>query len=98
MSIAQTILEQLGGRRFISMTGAKNFGDTGNGLAFQIPASLTKNRINAVKIELHPSDTYIVKFMRIGRSDLKTISQHDMIYCDQLEDLFERETGLLTHL
>lgn len=98
MSIAQTILEQLGGRRFVSMTGAKNFGDTGNGLAFQIPASLTKNKINAVKIELHPSDTYNVKFLRIGRSDLKVISTFEMIYCDQLEDLFERETGLLTHL
>lgn len=98
MSIAQTILEQLGGRRFVSMTGAKNFGDTGNGLAFQIPASLTKNRINAVKIELDPSDTYIVKFLRIGRADLKVVSQHSMIYCDQLEDLFERETGLYTHL
>lgn len=98
MSIAKTILEQLGGNRFVAMTGAKNFGDTGNGLAFQIPAKLTKNRINAVKIELDPSDTYIVKFLRIGRSDLKVISKHDMIYCDQLEDLFERETGLYTHL
>lgn len=98
MSIAQTILDQLGGKRFVTMTGAKNFGDTGNGLAFQVPASLTKNRINAVKIVLDPSDTYTVKFLRIGRSDLKTISQHSMIYCDQLEDLFERETGLLTHL
>lgn len=98
MSIAHTILEQLGGKRFVAMTGAKNFGDTGNGLAFQIPAKLTKNRINAVKIELDPSDTYIVKFLRIGRSELKTISQHTMIYCDQLEELFERETGLYTHL
>ena len=97
MSIAQTILEQLGGKRFIGMTGAKNFGDTGNGLAFQVPAKLTKNKINAVKIELHPSDTYIVKFMRIGSSSLKVISTFEMIYCDQLEDLFERETGLLTH-
>lgn len=98
MSIAKTILEQLGGNRFVAMTGAKNFGDTGNGLAFQVPASLTKNRINAVKVVLDPSDTYTVKFLRITSKELKTISQHTMIYCDQLEELFESETGLLTHL
>jgi hypothetical protein len=98
MSIAKTILEQLGGNRFVAMTGAKNFGDTGNGLAFQVPASLTKNRINAVKVVLDPSDTYTVKFLRITSKELKTVSQHSMIYCDQLKELFESETGLLTHL
>lgn len=97
MTVANIILDQLGGRRFIGMTGAKNFGDVGNGLAFQIPANLTKHRINAVKIILDPSDTYTVKFMRMTSRELKTISEHSMIYCDQLEDLFERETGLLTH-
>ena len=90
MSVANIILNQLGGRRFIAMTGAKNFGDTGNGLAFQVPASLTKNRINTVKIVLDPSDTYTVKFMRMTSRELKTISEHSMIYCDQLEDLFEQ--------
>ena len=30
--IAQTILEQIGGRRFAVMTGSKNFTDLGNGL------------------------------------------------------------------
>jgi hypothetical protein len=98
MSIAKEILSQLGGNRFVAMTGAKNFGDTGNGLAFQIPAKLTKNRINAVKIELDPSDTYVVKFLKISASKLTVVSHHTMIYCDQLEDLFERETGLYTHL
>ena len=98
MSIAKEILSQLGGNRFVAMTGAKNFGDTGNGLAFQIPASLTKKRINAVKIILDASDTYTVRFLRITSKELKTISEYSMIYCDQLGDLFETETGLLTHL
>ena len=98
MSIAKTILEQLGGNRFVTMTGAKHFGDTGNGLAFQVPSSLTKNRINAVKVILDPSDTYTVKFLRITSKELKTISEFSMIYCDQLAELFETETGLYTHL
>jgi len=98
MSVAKEILSQLGGNRFVSMTGAKNFGDTGNGLAFQIPAKLTKNRINAVKVVLDPSDTYTVKFLRITSKELKTVSEHTMIYCDQLVDLFESETGLYTYL
>ena len=95
MSIAKEILNQLGGNRFVAMTGAKNFGDTGNGLAFRIPST---KRINAVKVVLDASDTYTVKFLRITQSELKTISEHSMIYCNQLVDLFERETGLYTHL
>ena len=98
MSVAKEILSQLGGNRFVSMTGAKNFGDVGNGLAFQIPAKLTKNRINAVKVVLDPSDTYTVKFLRITSKELKTVSEHNMIYCDQLVELFESETGLYTYL
>ena len=96
--IAKEILSQLGGNRFIAMTGAKNCSDIGNGLAFQLPASLTKSRINAVKIILDPSDTYTVSFMRFTNTNIKTISQHQDIYCDQLVELFEQQTGLYTHL
>ena len=99
MSIAKEILSQLGGNRFVAMTGAKNLAETSKGgLAFQLPANLTKNRINAVRIELDPSDTYVVKFLKITSSALKTVAEYDHIYCDQLVELFERETGLYTYL
>jgi glyoxylate carboligase len=101
MSVAKVILSQLGGNRFVAMTGAKNLAETGDqagGLAFMLPARFAKNGINAVKITLDWSDTYVVKFLKIGKSNLTVVSQHDMVYCDQLVPLFEQETGLYTHL
>lgn len=98
MSVAKEILSQLGGNRFVAMTGAKNLADVGNGLAFKIPATLTKKRINAVKIVLDPSDTYVVKFMRMTTKELKTVAEFSNVYCDQLVELFEDQTGLYTYL
>ena len=37
MTIANTILEQLGGNKFIAMTGAKNFVSDGNTLRMTLP-------------------------------------------------------------
>jgi hypothetical protein len=96
--IAQTILEQLGGNKFTAMTGARNLADLGDGLSFQLNSRMTKNSCNAVKITLTPTDTYQIKFLRIGHLQLKTIKVLDNIYCDQLQDIFTSETGLDTHL
>jgi hypothetical protein len=101
MSVAHVILDQLGGKRFLSMTGAKNLAETADalgGLAFRLPSRFAKNGINAVKITLDYSDTYVVKFLKIGSSKLTVVAQHDMVYCDQLAEIFESETGLYTHL
>ena len=35
--IAQTILQQLGGRRFVAFTGSKQLTDMGNGLRMNLP-------------------------------------------------------------
>jgi len=98
MTIARTILEQLGGNKFIAITGAKNLSDTQDGLSFQLSSKLTKNACNAVKITLTPRDTYQIKFLKIGRTQLKTIKIIDDIYCDELQRFFNSETGLDTHL
>lgn len=101
MTVATTILEQLGGRRFISMTGARHFVGTKNTLSFRLPGN-AKDGINCVRIELTPLDTYRVKFERIqSRKGIPTAflrSEHDDIYADNLVSLFERITGLYTHL
>lgn len=44
-TIAQTILTQLGGNRFLAMTGAKQLVDLGNGLQFAIGRG-AKNKAN----------------------------------------------------
>jgi hypothetical protein len=105
MAIANTILQQLGGRKFVVMTGANNCIAYGDGLSFRIPGTMTKNHINYVKVLLDPSDTYTVKFQKIRmtrrgsfESQIKTISEHTGIYADMLQGLFTAETGLDTHL
>lgn len=93
--VAIEILRQLGGKRFIAFTGAKNFVSTENSAGFNIPHA--QNKINAVKITLNEMDTYDIEFLntRAGKRDI--ISKHTGIYNDQLGELFQRETGLYTH-
>jgi hypothetical protein len=50
--VAETILEQLGGKRFIVMTGAKHFAADGNALRFRLPSNFAKSGINAVTISI----------------------------------------------
>lgn len=99
-NIASTILEQLGGRRFIAMTGAKNFVAVapGNTLVFRLPAKFAKNKANYVRITLTPDDLYTVEFSYLRAMNLRDISRHEGIYCDQLRELFTTETGLYTSL
>lgn len=94
--IARTILNQLGGHRFTVMTGAKDFLADGPVLIFSIPKA--KNGINKVRITLEPSDTYKLEFMRMRRQGgipvVDTIAKTDDIYCDVLQEVFTRYTGL----
>lgn len=99
MSIAQTILQQLGGNKFIAMTGAKLSSDA-RALIIKLPRSLV------TVIELMPDDTYKVKTGRMasmkqifqGKPAVKWIHESTDIYNDQLQEIFTRQTGLDTHL
>lgn len=98
MQVAQTILEQLGGYRFIAMTGAKNLVAEETSLTFKLPKC--QKGINAVKITLDPSDTYTMTFYAQKRapSAVSVISEHQDVYFDMLQSLFTNETGLYTSL
>ena len=50
MSTAKEILNQLGGNKFIAMTGARNLGATENSLCFKLPRGFAKDSINFVKV------------------------------------------------
>jgi hypothetical protein len=65
MNIARTIMEQLGGRRFITMTGARDFMDFGNTLQFRLPSRFAKDGINQVRITLTPADLYDMEFGKV---------------------------------
>ena len=108
MSVANTILQQLGGNKFIVMTGSKNFLSDGNTLRM----SLTKNesKANRLEITLDADDTYTMRFYKYtaGRLNKKTFSWTEDkvvevntvngVYYDMLQPIFTQVTGLYTHL
>jgi len=94
--IAQTILDQLGGGRFIIMVGARNIMATNDGLIM----SLRRNKIGAshLQISLLSNDTYKMEFIVVRNFERKTKKEITGLYCDQLIPIFERETGYYTSL
>ncbi len=98
VAIAKTILEQIGGNKFIAMTGAKNLLAHEAGLSFKLPSRFAKNGINYVKITLDPRDTYIMYFGKIVKYTITDIATYTDVYFDGLQSMFTRETGLDTHL
>jgi hypothetical protein len=104
LEIATTILEQLGGRRFVAMTGARALTACQSGLRMKLPGNLTRERINWVEVTLTPSDTYAVTFASERRprgkawAERKELHTFEDVYCDQLVELFEKVTGLATIL
>ena len=95
-TIAQTILQQLGGNRFLAMTGARMLCDLGDGLAFNLPRG-AKNKANKVTVRLE-GDLYRVAFYSIRGVNVTERGTFDMIYGDRLAALFTEQTGLDTHL
>ena len=98
MSIADTILEQLGCHRFIIMTGAKTFVATELGVQFKLPARIARNGINSVVINLNDSDTYDTYYYKIRGVDVKRVGTEHNIYADELQNRFTSMTGLATAL
>jgi hypothetical protein len=97
MNIAQTILQQLGGNRFIAMTGAKNLVAAERSLQFKIGRGAV-NKATNVRVTLGTSDTYTVEFFAIRGVNVKTLSQHENIYADGLQATFTEQTGMATSL
>ena len=96
--VAQTILQQLGGRQFMAMTGAKGFVGSDAVLLFSIPK--TERGINKVRVTLTPMDMYRVEFLRVNfkKATADVVEEHDGVYCDQLQTIFTAATGLRTQL
>jgi hypothetical protein len=98
MEVAQTILAQLGGGRFLAMTGAKNLVGGPDMLAFKLPRAAKK--ITHVRITLTPMDTYTVEFLNCRTTPKRmiheTVVTHDDVYAEDLQTIFTAETGLYT--
>jgi hypothetical protein len=105
--IAGEILRQLGGHRFIAMSGASNFGCFYNGDGNVVTTfKIGKNSkgITHVRIEYtEGSDLYDMSFIKNGYNKKQVyvhtiVANHEQVYCDMLVPLFEQETGMRTNL
>lgn len=110
--IANEILNQLGGNRFIVMTGAKNLVYDDNSLRFRIGKNAS--RANMVRITLNGLDLYDMEFIRytpgkliVNHKTLTVTTREEKtevikvfkdVYCDMLQELFTDVTGLYTRL
>lgn len=106
--VTNTIFTQMGGHRFMKMTGAHSYiraRDEQNNcyLQFKLPGSMCKDGINLVRITLTPLDVYRLTFSRVSHDHEKglhavPVCEHDFIYADVLEDTLGEITGLATRL
>lgn len=98
--IAETILSQIGGRRFITMTGAKNFVAINSGLQFDLPKTphYVRDGISRLHIVLTPMDEYKITAYKIRGMSVKKISVTDGVHAPELAEVFTSLTGLDTHL
>lgn len=108
MTVANIIYNQLGGNKFVVMTGSKNFLDDGNTLRMALAKNASK--ANRLWITLEADDTYTMRFFRYTapRFSTKTYTFSDEkitevrtikgVYCDMLQELFTEVTGLYTRL
>lgn len=96
-TIADTILSQLGGSRFIAMTGTKNLLDHGDALSGKLGRGAS-NGITHFKVKLDPSDTYTVTFHRVRGVKVTEKGEHSGVYAEDLRRLIESETGFALSL
>lgn len=96
MTVAATILAQLGNNKFLAMTGAKNLMGLGDGLSMQLPRNASK--ANRLKIKLRADDTYNVEFSRYAKLEVVPVRSFEGVYADQLRSIFSDVTGMAVSL
>ena len=98
---AGEMLKQLGGNRFIMMTGAKNFGVGPKGAGFKIGRN--SKGVNFVRIDLK-NDLYNMEFIQLRKKrgsmdvNMKVLKRVKGVYADQLQSVFTKHTGMYTSL
>lgn len=108
--IANTIYQQLGGGRFVVMTGTKDMIAINNGLKMSLARNGSK--ANRLEITLNGADLYDMKFYHYTPWRFSTrggqfreypekttvVKEYKNCYFDQLQELFTNVTGMYTRL
>lgn len=95
LTVANEILNQLGNRRFIAMTGATNFITDANALIFKIMKN--EKKVTHIRITL-VADLYNVEFINVRGLNYKTLETVEMVHAENLRNVFTANTGLDTNL
>ena len=92
------LLQQLGGNRFIAMTGAKNlaFDKAKNTLHMKIGRNA--KGVNHLRIKLTGADLYDMEFLQVRAGNVKVKAKEKGVYNDQLQKMFTKHTGMYTSL
>ena len=96
MEVAQNILEQLGGNRFLAMTGSYSLRAGDNYLAMKLRRN--KSKSNYLRITLNGKDLYDIEFLSLRGSSIKVKSEFYDVYWNQLPQIFTEVTGFYTSL
>lgn len=92
LTVAKTILAQLGGERFVMMTGATNFVGGADSLTFKVGSN--PKRVTHVRVTLTPDDLYDVTFFKAGKGP----QSQDGIHREMLQEVIGANIGLYTTL
>lgn len=103
--VAATILQQLGGNKFIVMTGSHNFmhgsDEKGNPYIIMTLRS-NQSKANRLRITLNSMDTYDMEFFKVRMVNYEykntTVQSFKGYYDDMLQEAFTKVTGFYTSL
>lgn len=99
MQVANEILKQMGGNKFLAMTGASNLLALESGLQFKIPTRLASNKANIVRIVLDSDDTYTMTFYKFSMKKASSeILSASGLFCDNIMEFFTDATGIYIKL
>lgn len=98
LGVANEILRQLGGNKFLIMTGARYVFGGADFLSFHLPSNFAKDGINTVRVTLTADDYYTMDFGRRRGSNFRRIAQASQVCSASLRRTFTEITGLDTSL
>ena len=93
---AAVLLKQLGGNRFIAMTGAKGFAFSNKYMSFKIGRN--SKGINFVRIGHNAKDLYDMEFGFVSARGIKVKKKVKDVYADMLGTIFTKYTGMHVRL
>jgi hypothetical protein len=96
-AIANNILAQLGGNKFLAMYGVKSMVYGENSLMFAIGRGAL-NKANKVRVTLDVDDVYTVEFFSVRGINCISKGKYTNVYADNLRQVMKTATGFDTSL